>query len=400
MSLLRQIARQGGKLPGLNAKERTILGRITDCQTEKMGGNLLGCDCGHRELHWNSCRDRHCPLCQGATRARWVASRLKELLPCPYFHVVFTVPHELAGIALANKALFYQMLFRTVHETLLEVGANPENLGGRLGGLSVLHTWNQKLAFHPHLHCIVPGGGVSDDGSRWIASSTPGWLLPVRRLSPVFRGKLLSGLEAAHAQGKLFATDPGDIPPQLRKAAAKDFVVYAKQPFGGPSQVLKYLGRYTHRVGISEQRMVSFDGQYVKYSWLNRAAGHCREVMTLSLPQFTDRFFLHLLPKGIRKIRYFGYCANRDRGEQMARARELVQAHNWQTGSGPVAAELESAAQVEDKPPLACPICGAGMRCLASDRTGHGPGEIAKRIMQCRRMLVARPTGPPVMAPM
>jgi hypothetical protein len=395
VNLLRQIARQGSKLPWLNSRQRTVLGRIADCQTEQMGGNLLGCDCGHQEMHWNSCRDRHCPLCQGAARARWVANRLKELLPCPYFHVVFTVPHQLNGIALANKKLFYQILFHTVHETLLQIGANPENLGARLGGLSVLHTWNQKLAYHPHVHCIVPGGGIASDGQRWIAGN-PTWLLPVRRLSPVFRGKLLSRLAAANTAGQLFAADPLEVHRQLRKAAIKDFVVYVKPPFGGPEQVLKYLGGYTHRVGISEQRLVSFDGELVKYSWLNRRAGHSRELMTLSLAQFTDRFLLHLLPKGIRKIRYFGYCANRDRSKILAQVRLLVEQHNRLTGRVPARASPDPTQQLPPVSPPSCPNCGAILRCLASDRTGQGLGEIANRIMQRRRLLAASRTGPPV----
>jgi len=397
VSRLREIARQGSKLSGLHARERTVLDHIADCQTEAMNGNLQGCDqCGHQEMHWNSCRDRHCPLCQGAARALWVKNRLEELLPCPYFHVVFTVPHELNGIALANKELFYQLLFRMVHETLLEVGANPENLGGRLGGLSVLHTWNQKLAFHPHLHCIVPGGGISADGQRWIASRTPSWLLPVRRLSKVFRGKFLAGLEMALAKGQLLVPDRVDVKCQLRKASAKDFVVYAKPPFGGPAQVLKYLGRYTHRVGISEKRILSFDDGIVKFSYRNRAQ-HCQEVQELSLPQFTQHFLLHLLPKGIRKIRYFGYCSNRDRGALMAHARELVEKHNHQTGYAPLGADADSAAaQGEGTPPMPCPVCGAGMRCLVSDRFGHGQGKIAWRIMVRRWMLAASRTGPPV----
>jgi hypothetical protein len=185
MSLLRKVARQGSRLPGLNARERTMLGRIADCRTEAMGGNLMGFACGHQEMHGNSCRDRHCPLCQGAARARWVASRLTVLLPCAYFHVVFSVPHELTDNALSNKDLFYQLLFRATHGILLEVGANPENLGGRLCGLSILHTWNQKLVYHPHIYCIVPGGGITPAGDRWIPGKT-GWLLPERRLSPVF----------------------------------------------------------------------------------------------------------------------------------------------------------------------------------------------------------------------
>jgi hypothetical protein len=396
VSLLRQVARQGSRLPGLNGRQRTVLCRIADCRTEAMGGNLMGCACGHQEMHWNSCRDRHCPLCQGAARARWVASRLTELLPCPYFHVVFTVPHELTSIALANKALLYQLLFRSVHATLLEVGANPENLGGRLGGLSVLHTWNQKLAYHPHVHCIVPGGGISPEGDRWITGK-PGWFLPVRRLSMVFRGKLLSGLSAALSTGQLFAPDPEVAQRLLGKAAAKDFVVYAKPPFGGPVQVLKYLGRYTHRVGISEQRMVALDGDQVRYAWLNRASGHSRQVMSLPLPQFIDRFLLHLLPKGIRKIRYFGYFANRDRGASLALARALIEQHKRAAGIVVPEEQPNSVAEPtsERPPPLACPKCRTPLRCLASDRTHAGPGLIGKRLLKCRRMLAANGADPP-----
>ena len=190
MSKLGEIALRGLELPSLNGRERSVLRHIADCQTERMGGNVLSCECGHREVHYNSCRDRHCPLCQGAARARWVQARLSELLPCPYFHVVFTVPHELVPLAQANRHLFYDALFICVRETLLAVCAKAENLGARVGGMAILHTWNQKLAFHPHLHCIIPGGGISPDGMRWVAGN-PTYLVPVRRLSAVFRGKLL-----------------------------------------------------------------------------------------------------------------------------------------------------------------------------------------------------------------
>ncbi len=229
----------------------------------------------------------------GALQFLWVADRIKELLPCAYFHVVFTVPHELVPLALANRELFYQALFRSTHETLKAVALNPANLGAKIGGLSVLHTWNQKLAFHPHLHCIVPSGG----------------LLSVRRLSRVFRGKLLAVLEAALLAGKLRG-DPAKMHRGLRKAAGKDFVVYAKAPFGGPAQVLKYLGRYTHRVGICEQRILSVKDGQVSFVWADRSDGGSRHTMTLPLAEFVRKFLLHLLPRGLRKIRYFGYMAN------------------------------------------------------------------------------------------
>lgn len=295
---------------------------MADCKTERLGGNVISCECGNREVHWNSCRDRHCPLCQGAARARWVSARLGELLPCPYFHVVFTVPHELISLALANRHLFYRVLFRSVHETLLAVSANPANLGARIGGMSVLHTWNQKLAFHPHLHCIVPGGGIAPDGMSWITGNRA-WFVSVKRLSRVFRGKLLFSLGTSLDKDELQG-DKAAYRISLRKAAAKAFVVYAKPPFGGPAQVVKYLGRYTHRVGICEQRIVSADENQVCFVWTDRAAGHSRKLMRLSLEDFVRTFMLHILPKGFRKIRYFGFMANRDRTASLERVRGLI----------------------------------------------------------------------------
>lgn len=321
MSLLGMIARNGLELPWLNAHERAVLRRMADCQTERMGTNTQYCECGNTEVHYNSCRDRHCPLCQGSLRARWVRQRLEELLPCAYFHVVFTVAHELVPLALSNRRRFNSLLFQSVHQTLLEVAWNPDNLGARVGGLSVLHTWNQKLAFHPHLHCIVPGGGISGEG-RWIGGN-PNYLVPVRRLSAVFRGKLLSSLETACRQG-LLAGEPKELLKALKDASRQRFVVYAKKPFGGPEQVLKYLGRYTHRVGISEQRIVSASETSVRFSWIDRAAGHERKLLTLTPEQFIKRFLLHLLPKGLRKIRYFGYMANRDRSQSLVKVRQLI----------------------------------------------------------------------------
>jgi len=322
MSKLGEIALLGQEFAWLDGRERSVLRHIGDCQTLRMGTNALYCECGNVELHYNSCRDRHCPLCQGAARARWVAQRMQELLPCAYFHVVFTVPHELVPLALANRHQFYQTLFRTVHESLKDVALNPENLGAKIGGLSVLHTWNQKLAFHPHLHCIIPSGGLSPDGGRWIAGRS-NFLVSVRRLSAVFRGKLLGQLESALAAGELQG-DSGRLHRALRKAAGKDFVVYAKPPFGGPQQVLKYLGRYTHRVGISEQRIVSVKDQQVRFIWADRSAPGSKNIMTLPVRAFLEKFLLHLLPKGLRKIRYFGFMSNRDRGQSLARVRSLI----------------------------------------------------------------------------
>ena len=322
MSALGDIARRGMGLSWLNGQERSVLSHMADCKTERLGGNVLSCTCGHREVHYNSCRDRHCPLCQGGARARWVRARLGELVPCGYFHVVFTVPHELNYLALSNRHAFYRALFLSVHETLLDVCANPANLGARVGGMSILHTWNQKLAFHPHIHCIVPTGGISPDFSRWIAGN-PTYLVSVKRLSAVFRGKLMSRLGQSIVRNELCG-DGSALRDAVCTAARKDFVVYAKPPFGSPSQVIKYLGRYTHRVGISEQRIVCATQERVCFSWIDRAAGHAKLVMSLSCDEFIRKFTLHILPKGLRKIRYFGFMGNRNRTASIARVRALI----------------------------------------------------------------------------
>jgi Putative transposase/Transposase zinc-binding domain len=322
MSKLGEIAMIGRYLPNLNKRERVVLSHIADCHTMRMGGNKLSCECGHREIHYNSCRDRHCPLCQGAARVKWVKDRLTELLPVSYFHVVFTIPQELHSLARANHKIFYKTLFRCVHDTLLEVCMNPDNLGGRIGGMSVLHTWTQKLTYHPHVHCIVPGGGVSLDGNSWLVGNSK-YLVPVKKLSAVFRGKLLSTLRKSCDRDELFGNSAA-YNKALFSAARKSFVVYAKKPFGSPAQVIKYLGRYTHRVGISEQRIVSIDESKVCFTYLDRAGGHKRKKMTLSHSEFVNRFLLHLLPRGMRKIRYFGYMSNRNRHNSIDQVRQLI----------------------------------------------------------------------------
>jgi hypothetical protein len=382
MSMLGDIAMQGLELPWIVGRDRSVLQHMADCQTERMGGNVLVCECGNREVHYNSCRDRHCPLCQGAARTRWVQARLGELLSTPYFHVVFTVPHELVPLALANRRMFYRALFHCAHETLLAVCANPDNLGGLIGGMSILHTWNQKLAFHPHLHCIVPGGGVSPDGTHWIPGN-PNYLVSVKRLSAVFRGKLLSHLERAVKRGELHG-DESVLRAALRKAGGKAFVVYAKQPFGGPAQVVKYLGRYTHRVGISEQRIVSVRDQRVCFSWIDRAAGHSRKLLFLSLDDFVRKFLLHILPKALRKIRYFGYMANRDRTASIAQVRALI------ASSMPASAVMAASSQVADevvadlKPVepsrTTCSRCGLSMRVQHACMNGSSPGWLKYRL--------------------
>jgi len=367
MKRLQIIAKRNLNLSWLNGREHAVLEKISNCLTIGMGGNDAYCECGNHETHYNSCRDRHCPLCQGAARERWVNDRLKELLPVPYFHVVFTIPHELLTIVLANRKTFYRILFECAHATLLEVCASPKNLGARVGGLSVLHTWNQKLGLHPHIHIIIPSGGISLDGKKWIKGSST-FLVSVKRLSKVFRGKLLSALESSLKKGELYG-DATVIREKLRKAACKDFIVYAKQPFGGPEQVLKYLGRYTHRVGISEQRITFITDKTVTFTYTNRAAGYVKVPITLTDGDFLKKFMLHILPKGLRKIRYFGYMGNRDRGESLKKARTLIIESGAALKEKIVLPEENVDTKTPEKKEPICSKCGRTMTFHKIDRS-------------------------------
>jgi putative transposase/transposase-like zinc-binding protein len=301
-------------------KHIKVLLAIVRCRTAALGGHLDECTrCGHRAISYNSCRNRHCPKCQASARDRWLEKRRRELLPTPYVHVVFTLPRPLAPLALQNKKVVYDLLFRTSAETLLEVARDPQHLGAEIGFFSVLHTWSQKLELHPHVHCVVPAGGLSADRTRWIKPRYA-FFLPVKVLSRVFRGKFVAALKRAFQDGQL--SFYGDLRPLaqpktfdtwLRPLFRKDWVVYAKRPFGGPEYVLRYLGRYTHRVAISNHRLVSFVNQKVTFRWRDSAHKNEQRLMTLSLDEFLRRFLLHLLPKGFVRIRNFGFLANRRR---------------------------------------------------------------------------------------
>jgi hypothetical protein len=302
-------------------KHVKVLLAIARCRTAALGGHVDQCTrCGHRAtISYNSCRNRHCPKCQIAARDRWIAARQKELLPTHYVHVVFTLPAQLAPLVLQNKKFIYGLLLRASAETLLEVARDPRHLGAEIGFFSVLHTWNQRLSLHPHVHCVIPAGGLSLDHSRWVKSENR-FFLPLKVLSRVFRGKFVAGLQqdfqnrrlnvhgalAPLAQRKTFAA-------WLRLLFRKDWVVYAKPPFGGPEYVLQYLGRYTHRVAISNHRLISFAGGKVTFRWRDSAHDNEQKRMTLSLDEFLRRFLLHLLPKGFVRIRNFGFLANRRR---------------------------------------------------------------------------------------
>jgi hypothetical protein len=361
MSNLSDIAAMALTMEGVGPRERRVLSHIADCRTERMGGNIMECACGAIAVHYNSCRDRHCPLCQGAARARWVHDRLAELLPCPYFHVVFTVPHHLIAVAMRNRHAFYSSLFRCAHQTLQEVCANPANLGAIIGGLSILHTWNQKLGYHPHIHCVVPSGGLSLDASRWIPGGSH-YLVSVKKLSAVFRGKILHCLERDISK-RIFGADSEHLKSLLGKASTQNFVVYAKRPFGSSAQVLKYLGLYTHRVGISEQRIVRFADAAVTYSYLDRKNGYARRRITLSHADFIHRFLLHILPKGLRKIRYFGFMGNRDRHASLARIRTLLGIESDHNPDVPVNESIADTSfnRIGTEEPPRCPRCGRPM---------------------------------------
>jgi hypothetical protein len=298
-----------------------VLLAIARCRTAALGGHVDQCtSCGHRAtISYNSCRNRHCPKCQTAARDRWIAARQKELLPTRYVHVVFTLPASLVPLTLQNKKFIYDLLLRASAETLLEVARDPRHLGAEIGFFSVLHTWNQKLRLHPHVHCVIPAGGLSLDHTHWIKSRSR-FFLSIKVLRRVFRGKFHQALKRAFENGQLsfhgdlkLLAQPKTFAAWLRPLFRKDWVVYAKPPFGGPEYVLQYLGRYTHRVAISNHRLVSFAEEKVTFRWRDSAHNNEQKLLTVSLDEFLRRFLLHLLPKGFVRIRNFGFLANRRR---------------------------------------------------------------------------------------
>jgi len=304
---------------------------IQRCRTAALGGHLDACpSCGYQTISYNSCRNRHCPKCQAQARERWITARQRELLDTSYFHVVFTVPHELNVLALENPRLFYDLLFTATAQTLREIASDPKHLGAEIGVIAILHTWGQNLLLHPHIHCVIPAGGLSLDHLRWVRPRYA-FFLPVKVLSRVFRGKFLAGLKRLHRSKKLqcagpaaaFA-DPRQFTELLRRLHRHDWVVYAKPAFGGPMQVLRYLGRYTHRVAISNHRLLAFDQERVTFRWKDYARSGKQRQMTLTETEFLRRFFLHVLPKGFVRIRHFGFLANRFRASHLLLSRRLL----------------------------------------------------------------------------
>jgi hypothetical protein len=315
----------------LSPGQKRVLRAIELCRTAALGGHLERCDqCGHERNAYNSCADRHCPKCQSLARAEWLEKRQSELLQVTYFHVVFTLPEPLAALALQNQREMYGLLFRATAETLQEIAADPQHLGAQIGFFCLLHTWGQTLTHHPHLHCVVPGGGISLDGSRWV-TCRPGFFLPVRVLSERFRNLYLLHLEEAYAAGKLQfhgklqpLSDPRSFARFLTPLGDCDWVVYAKTPFGGPERVLDYLGRYTHRVAISNHRLKELKDGKVTFTYKDYRHEQRQKMMTLSADEFLRRFLLHVLPRGFQRIRHYGLLANRNRVENLARCRELL----------------------------------------------------------------------------
>jgi hypothetical protein len=352
-----------------------VMAAIERCRTAALGGHVARCeDCARTVIAYNSCRNRHCPKCQGAAAKQWLAERAADLLPVPYYHVVFTLPASIANIAYQNKAAIYDILFKTSAETVMTIAADPKHLGASVGITAVLHTWGSAITHHPHVHMIVPGGGISPDGKRWIACR-PGFFLPVRVLSRLFRRLFLDKLAAAHAAGRLkFCGDHAPLV-EARAFAAylaplrkTEWVVYAKKPFGGPQAVLAYLSRYTHRVAIANSRLLTLDDESVTFKWKDyRSKGsHRYRPMTLAIAEFIRRFLIHVLPKGFHRIRHYGLFAQPCCADNITRARQLLAPSQVQDDGA-------DAANVEEPPVNRCSCCGGRMIIIERFKRGATP---------------------------
>lgn len=366
----------------LSAEHLKALHAIEHCRTAVLGGHLDQCaECGQRAISYNSCRNRHCPKCQSAVSEQWLAERSRELLPVPYFHLVFTLPPALADVALQNPRLLYGLLFQASSQTVLEIAADAKHLGAEVGMLSVLHTWGQNLMHHPHVHCLVPAGGIAPDRKSWIHCRSKRFFLPVRVLSRVFRGKFLEKLRQYYYAGKLTLTGklaglakPAAFQQWLTEAYRQDWVVYAKRPFGSPKKVLRYLARYTHRIAISNSRLIRLEDGKVTFRWKDYAHGAKQSVMTLDAVEFLRRLMLHVLPSGFVRIRSYGFLANRHRTENLRLCRRLLRVEQ-------VAAE----STVMSAPASLCRHCHTGKMVILERLTPQ----------QTRLRAIADPTPPP-----
>jgi hypothetical protein len=362
----------------LSLDQLKVMSAIESCRTAALGGHVARCeDCAYTTIAYNSCRNRHCPKCQGAAAKQWLAERAAELLPVPYFHLVFTLPAPIADIAYQNKTVIYDLLFKASAETMLTIAADPKHLGARIGITTVLHTWGSALTHHPHVHMIVPGGGIALDGKRWV-SCRPGFFLPVRVLSRLFRRLFLERLIAAHKQLQFFGNhtplaDAQAFAAYLAPLRKTEWVVYSKRPFGGAEAVLAYLSRYTHRVAIANSRLIAFDQQGVTFRWKDyRIQGRDRyKLMTLATDEFIRRFLIHVLPRGFHRIRHYGLLAKAACADNITRARELLAVPKRQA---------EPADATDDNDPHPCPHCGGRMIIIETFARGSMPRH--------------RPTGP------
>jgi hypothetical protein len=347
----------------ISPEQSQVMRRLAACRTAALGGHVDACaGCGFARISYNSCRDRHCPKCQAGKRAAWLEARLERLLPVGYFHVVFTLPDVLQPLMLHNQRRLYDLLFQAASATLTTLSADPHRLGAQIGVTAILHTWGQQLRFHPHLHCVVTGGGLSRDGQRWIAGQRK-YFLPVKVLGKLFRGKFLAALKTMYQAGQLafigsvaHLGDPRAFQQLLDGLYGRRWIVYAKRPFGSPVQVFRYLGRYSHRVAISNARLVSTDGKRVSFQWKDYANGHQTKVMSLAAEEFLRRFLLHVLPKGFVRIRHYGLLASINVATKLQRCRQLL---GQQTPATPPACKswIDRVVEWTGTNPMRCPQC-------------------------------------------
>ena len=353
---------------GFHPQHRRVMRAIEQCRTAALGGHREQCDrCGHERISYNSCRNRHCPKCRSVAKAEWLQARREELLPVDYFHVVFTLPHQLASLALQNKRVLYSLLFEAVSQTLLTLAGDPQHLGARIGFLAILHTWGQNLLHHPHIHCVVPGGGLHRDHQQWVSCRT-GFFLPVRVLSRLFRRLFLAGLQRAFQEGALqfhgsqqeFA-QPHRFQRLIRATYKREWVVYSQPPFAGPQKVLDYLSRYTHRVAFSNHRFLCLRDDQVTFQWKDYRKGSQPAQMTLTATEFIRRFLLHVLPNGFVRIRYYGLFANRHRTRNLQHCRRLLDAgHTVISPAKPTPEWNQLVELLTGIDPLCCPVCRKG----------------------------------------
>ena len=376
----------------LSLGQLKVMSAIEACRTAELGGHVARCEaCERLAVSYNSCRNRHCPKCQGQAAQAWLEERQADLLPVPYFHVVFTLPAPMAAIAFQNKALVYGLLFKAAAQTLTTIAADPKHLGARIGLIGVLHTWGSALTHHPHVHCIVPGGGVSPDGQRWVACRK-GFFLPDRVLSRLFRRLFIEKLAAAHAQGALSffgelagLADPQVFAAHLAPLRRTEWVVYAKPPFGGPAAVLAYLARYTHRVAISNHRLVRLDDHAVRFRWkdyrtADAATGAVKiKTMALSPNEFIRRFLLHVLPAGFHRIRHYGFLAKGPQAPALDQLRSLITAQAAEPAASPPEPEAP-AAEPPPAEPRACPCCGGALRLVEVFSRGQPPRSLTRQL--------------------